>query len=412
MKRNERGAIVVEATISLSVFMFAIVTILSVVNICFAQAKIGVAVNQTAKEISQYSYLYSLTGLNQKQADLYSGSEGARENINNTLDGVVTLFDSAKSLGGTASGLISNPSEYSKAYEDINTSIQSGKGGFETIKNEIESVASDPQEFIIGCAKLLGSNAIDEVKSRAVAAPLSKLLVKKHLNTESGEDCEKFLKRVGIVPSNGSYLNGLDFNDSVIFLNGSDEIKVIVHYDVQVIKLLGIDIKFSFTQCGATKGWSAAVPQFGTDSGDSDDGGDTKETSETESDSEDEDKPLSYEEYAKLGTHNDSSDMVVLGKFNPTDSDESYIETAKKFKATYFDLEIYNEVAEKIGEQNMWNINKEFLGQQKAAGKNFYLTEDPNKATGVYANEVAWLKTQGYSFEYNAGVSMWKAVKD
>lgn len=36
---NEQGAIVVEATISLTAFMFLIVTILTVINICYAQAK-------------------------------------------------------------------------------------------------------------------------------------------------------------------------------------------------------------------------------------------------------------------------------------------------------------------------------------------------------------------------------------
>lgn len=33
---NEQGAIVVEATISLTAFMFLIVTILTVINICYA----------------------------------------------------------------------------------------------------------------------------------------------------------------------------------------------------------------------------------------------------------------------------------------------------------------------------------------------------------------------------------------
>lgn len=76
---NEQGAIVVEATISLTAFMFLIVTILTVINICYAQAKIGVAVNTTAKKISEYSYLYNLTGLREKQGDLYSEGEDAKK---------------------------------------------------------------------------------------------------------------------------------------------------------------------------------------------------------------------------------------------------------------------------------------------------------------------------------------------
>ena len=42
-KGNERGAIVVEATVSLTAFIFAIFTILSIVNVYYIQAKISMA---------------------------------------------------------------------------------------------------------------------------------------------------------------------------------------------------------------------------------------------------------------------------------------------------------------------------------------------------------------------------------
>lgn len=59
--KSESGSVTVEATISLSAFMFAIVTILTIINICIVQARVSYAINTTAKEISQYSYLYALT---------------------------------------------------------------------------------------------------------------------------------------------------------------------------------------------------------------------------------------------------------------------------------------------------------------------------------------------------------------
>ncbi len=70
--RDESGSVTVEATISLSAFMFAIVTILTIVNVCIVQARMSYALNTTAKEISQYSYLYSLTGLNDSQSQTMS----------------------------------------------------------------------------------------------------------------------------------------------------------------------------------------------------------------------------------------------------------------------------------------------------------------------------------------------------
>ncbi|MEE1256460.1 MAG: hypothetical protein UHN47_08120 [Lachnospiraceae bacterium] len=55
--KEEKGAVVIEATLSLSLFMFMIIMLLSMVNLCTAQAKIGMALNTTAKEISQYTYI-------------------------------------------------------------------------------------------------------------------------------------------------------------------------------------------------------------------------------------------------------------------------------------------------------------------------------------------------------------------
>ena len=43
-KSGENGAVTVEATISLTAFMFAIITILTIVNISLVQAKIAIAI--------------------------------------------------------------------------------------------------------------------------------------------------------------------------------------------------------------------------------------------------------------------------------------------------------------------------------------------------------------------------------
>lgn len=409
VKKNERGAIVVEATISLSIFMFAIVTLLSVVNICYAQAKISVAINTTAKEISQYSYLYGLTGLNQKQAELYAGSESARTSIDNTLESVTTLFDSVSEIGDSVSGGLSDSSQTGSAFDEISSALNSGESSLQSIQSELESVASDPKEFIIGCAKLLGNGVIEEFKSKAIAAPLAKSMVQKHLVSSSSDNCESFLKHLGVVPVNDSYLSGLDFSDSVIFLNGSDDIKVIVHYDIQVIQLLGIDIKFSFTQCAATKAWFTGVSSAGASTSSE---SQADNSSDTVASNEENSTSKSYDDYAKEGTHNNGSNQVILGTYTANFAEENYIDTARAYSATYFSLDDWDEISETVGSGNMWYINQAFLEQQEAVGKTFYLIEDPYYATGYLGNEVTWLESQGYTFDFDPGVSMWKAVRN
>ena len=98
--KSEDGAIIVEATISLSTFMFFIVTLLTIVNICYVQSKMGIAINETAKEISQYSYLYGISGLNEKQKKLAEAGDAAKnttENIVESVGGLVTAIEDTKS---------------------------------------------------------------------------------------------------------------------------------------------------------------------------------------------------------------------------------------------------------------------------------------------------------------------------
>ena len=90
--RDESGSVTVEATISLSAFMFAIVTILTIVNICVVQAKMSIAINATAKELSHYSYLYSLTGIPGGQAKLAEAAANTEGDINGVLSDVNTVF--------------------------------------------------------------------------------------------------------------------------------------------------------------------------------------------------------------------------------------------------------------------------------------------------------------------------------
>ena len=96
--KDEDGAIIIEATLSLSFFMFFIVTVLTIVNICYVQSKMSIAVNETAKEISQYSYLYGLTGLNKKQQDLVKQGQEANDRMTDIVGNVGAMMDGVEKI--------------------------------------------------------------------------------------------------------------------------------------------------------------------------------------------------------------------------------------------------------------------------------------------------------------------------
>ena len=98
---KEKGAIVVETTMSLTFFIFAMLMILSITNICLAQSKIGTALNSAAIELSEYSYLYKLTGLAEKHKEWAEKGSEANEQIGNVANGVSELYSSVSSIAET-----------------------------------------------------------------------------------------------------------------------------------------------------------------------------------------------------------------------------------------------------------------------------------------------------------------------
>lgn len=122
--KDEKGAIVVEATMSLTFFIFAMLLILSITNICLAQSKIGVALNSAATEISEYSYLYKLTGLNEKHKEWTEKGEEAGQQIGNVTNGVSELYSSISAIANTGTSIdVSDFSSITGAYNSISGNV-------------------------------------------------------------------------------------------------------------------------------------------------------------------------------------------------------------------------------------------------------------------------------------------------
>ncbi len=242
----------------MSMFMFTIVTVLTLVNICMIQERIGVAISATAKELSQYSYLYSLTGFPQSEAELAAAGKKDTEEMNEIMGNISAVFSSMEDMEGTVAELPnSDLSEeaLTGAWDSINSSLDDIEASGQAIENSIEAIADDPSKLIFGIAKLAASEGLEMAKSRLIAAPLAKFFCKKHL-CDSGKDTEAFLRQLGVVPSaSGKYLDGLDFTQSSLFPYGSNEITIRVSYDAKVIPLLPLDFTFHFRQTAITHGW-------------------------------------------------------------------------------------------------------------------------------------------------------------
>lgn len=217
---DEQGAVVVEATISLTTFVFAILTVLSIINIALAQAKVGIAICGVAEDLSKVSYLYEMSGIAGKREDIEVNSRDAKETISDFKDAVANL--------------------------DLDGMTQ------------VASKLVEDDEIWTSFVRLIETEAGNKVSSYAMSK-MCDCLVKVHMGTKYSE-AGNYLKSLGVVDAGGT-ATGLDFSKSV-FCNpnagDSDDIIVVVQYKIHVIKLLGINIEYDFQQCAATKAWKAA----------------------------------------------------------------------------------------------------------------------------------------------------------
>lgn len=244
---RERGAVIVEATISLTVFIFLMFTLLSIVNIYYIQAKIGIALNGAAKEVSQYSYIYYKLGIPGMEQEISNGTEGSYSMGRATIEGLSAMigaFEGAQEGIGTG--------DFSQVYDSISEGAAAGE---ELISMYADAITDDPKAFIAGMAQLAANQGVEWAKARLGQA-IAKAFMKKNLKANSSDDPDSFLKRYHVVDG----LNGLDFGGSVLMAGGnSNEILFVCTYDVEVIKLLNIDFKFTFTQFAKTVSWGTGV---------------------------------------------------------------------------------------------------------------------------------------------------------
>ena len=265
--KRRKGSLTVEATLSLTTFLFLFMTIYSIVTICRTQTIIGSALHNTAKEISQYTYLYSLTGLHEDITDALDTS--VKDDIKGLADGVTGVYDNIIQLGDDASNLSTVIGEddlstlvngvngsVSKLEEDMN---QIGES-VHNVSDTLEKLADDPKSFMIGLAKIGVSDGMNLAKSKLITPPICRGFIKKHFKFHEDQSAEEYLKELGIVPKDGatgsSYLNGLDFSNSSLFATKDYDIVLRVEYQIQVFPWLPVDIKLTFCQTAITRGWA------------------------------------------------------------------------------------------------------------------------------------------------------------
>ncbi len=201
-KYGQEGAVIIEAAIALPVFMFMMITLYSIIQIAYVQARMTIAVDAAAKELAQYAHVYFATGLNGS----LSGS------------------------GGTSSQLANDVSQFLSIVGD----------GLGTVDSELGQFVSESGEA------LSGDSLVDIAKS-GMGKNLGEQMMKKNLVNGEGDSAEAFMKR--------NRVKNLNMNGTKFLEQAGKEVFLRVNYDIEVIKLLNVDFSFHMSSCAYTEAW-------------------------------------------------------------------------------------------------------------------------------------------------------------
>lgn len=196
-ENNDEGAIVVEASIAVPVYVFIIFTILTLVNICYAQAKVQIALNSAARQFSEIAYVAYASNL----ADAGGYSDGKSSDMT----------------------------------QKISTKL-----------NETMNEWGIQNETLSGMSEMLGKTSLTGILVNEGARATMQSLVDREFKLSKNGNSSSLVK----------WLN-MDTEPKVhAIITNNDVLVAGAYYEVKVIDLLNIDITYKFHSGTITYLWT------------------------------------------------------------------------------------------------------------------------------------------------------------
>lgn len=242
LKKDQNGMMVVEAVLSFTVFIVAVLAIVFLIDIFIIHNKIQFALNSSAHELASYSYMYQVFGV--RSADQTLGKDG--EEFTNPIDATAsqtvdflnklqTFKESAANVQNSASQFEWNPSTWYEHGQDV---VDSASGAIDAAQDAFQSgnevaerfkeTFGDPQKLLTGIIYMGTSLVTDKVMKEGFAQASADLLVKKYLG---GDNADAVLRAYGVKDG----IKGLDYSGSSMFCDSDYKmIDLVVSYDIDM----------------------------------------------------------------------------------------------------------------------------------------------------------------------------------
>ena len=200
--KEERGSITLEAAIFLSLFLMGYLAFLSLIQVGRAQMILQYTLNETAKELSQSSYILTKTGI--VGQSIQTGQK-SREFQGKTQE----LLDSVMEFGG--------------AVAEGGDEIQTAEVAYDTL----EDYFSNSDDIIQGVIAVVKNTAGGMAKEWAVSQ-VCRGSLKKQLRYLTSQDPDTYLKNLGIQGG----VDGITFEGTTWF-DTSRELDIVMTYRIE-----------------------------------------------------------------------------------------------------------------------------------------------------------------------------------
>ena len=170
-KRNQKGSLTIEASISYSIFLMVIVTIIYIMRIVYLYGLVQHAVSQTAKELSMYSYLYQVSGINDLRGEIADATGDRSQTVNKDVGEVIKFYEEFSS--GDTTVRYNGTTDPRELLKNIGAAML-GEAGKEANQQLFEMVARSLIESYIG-ADSKGNSADERLAALRVVGGLGGL---------------------------------------------------------------------------------------------------------------------------------------------------------------------------------------------------------------------------------------------
>ncbi len=240
--KNQKGSFTIEAILSLSVFMLAFMAIISLAILAKVESTTQYAINQVAKEVSQYYYVAERIGT--IKADKTDTTD-----IDSVIQAVANFGDKASNVTGSHTPDTSDRlGDILASYSDISNDVSEISSAAKEVYRSFGTVLENPEGTITSLATAFTSEVNKGLVNRIIAEPICKTLIPKYIT--SSKSADKTLAQMGVVGG----LSGLDFRMSS-FLSDGRSINIVLIYQVKLKGFGLFNQSFTIKQTASTAAW-------------------------------------------------------------------------------------------------------------------------------------------------------------